>query len=342
MATAATCCAVAVVIALLGLASLCLGTPAIAPSRLTALGADPVAGVLVGQVRMPRLLIGLVGGACFAIAGLLLQETLRNPLATPELLGIGPGAALVVATVVVWSLPVASSCVPLLALAGALAGGAVTVLVARSVRSSTAALLAGAAVGAAMSALVVAVTSMAEQLQVQALFKYLSGSLAGLTWAQVIPGLVWAGLLLPWAWASLPWLLVLRLGDETAAAVGARVARARWLTLALAAALVAAVISATGPIAWIGFLGPHIARALAPHRDARTWLPLSAAMGAIVTVTADLGARLWFAPVETPVGAWTAMLGVSVAVIGLTTGGRRRRGTRVPQRLARTATMARR
>ena len=301
----------------LGLGSLCLGTPNLAPARLLDLTGDRLAAVLVGQVRLPRLAIAVVAGAGFAVAGLLLQECLRNPLATPELLGMGPGAALVIATLVVFSAPVPLGWYPPLALGGALLGGVLTLAVTRNARTPTGVLLGGAAVGAALNALVVAVTSMAEQLQVQALFKYLSGSLAGMTWAQAAPALAWAALLLPLSVATLPWLAALRMGEQTAASLGVPVTRARWLVLALAGTLVAACVSATGPVAWIGFLAPHIARWATPSASVAVWLPLAAVIGAVVTVAADLGARLWFAPVETPVGAWTAVLGVVVALFSI-------------------------
>lgn len=307
--------AVAALLAILlavAVASLCLGTPLVPPANLLSLDAEPrsVAAVVVWELRVPRLVIAMAAGGALGVAGLLLQESLRNPLATPELLGVGPGAALVVAVIVVWNLPVPLSLYPVAALGGALIGGLVTLLVARRVRSPTAVLLSGAAVGAAFGALVVTVVAMAEQLQVQTLFKYLSGSLAGITWRDARPALIWLAVLLPVTALAVPSLRVLRLGDDAAAALGLGVQRVRAWILLVVALLVAVCVSVSGPIAWIGFLGPHLARRIAPAGTAAGWLPLSALTGAVCTAAADLAARTLFAPVEIPVGAFTAVVGV--------------------------------
>ncbi|TKV59217.1 iron ABC transporter permease [Nakamurella flava] len=304
--------------------TVCLGTPTVSPAALLDLVAQPkVAGIVVTELRLPRLLVALVAGAALGACGLVLQESLRNPLATPDLLGVGPGAALVMAVVVVTGLAVPAALYPVAALMGALAGGGLTVLVARSVSGPTAVLLVGAAIAAAVSGLVVAVVASAEQLQIAALFTYLAGSLAGVTWATAIPALLWLAALLPLTLLTVPALDILRLGDDTAAALGLRPQRTRVLLLLLVATLVAGVVAVAGPIAWVGFLAPHLVRRLHPHARTRSWLGLAMLAGALVTAVADLAARLVFAPVETPVGAWTAMAGVAVGFAGLARSGRR-------------------
>lgn len=305
------------------LLTLCLGTPTVSPTALLDLGAQPkVAGIVVTELRLPRVLVALVAGAALGACGLVLQEALRNPLATPDLLGVGPGAALVMAVVVVTGLAVPAPLYPVAALAGALAGGALAVFVARTVTGPTAVLLVGAAIAAAVSGLVVAVVASAEQLQIAALFTYLAGSLAGVTWATATPALLWLAVLLPLTVLVVPALDTLRLGDETAAALGLRPHRTRALVLLLVATLVAGVVAVAGPIAWVGFLAPHLVRRLHPHARTRAWLGLAMLAGALVTAVADLAARLAFAPIETPVGAWTAMAGVAVGLAGLVRPGR--------------------
>ncbi|WP_420123403.1 iron chelate uptake ABC transporter family permease subunit [Nakamurella sp.] len=299
------------------LAALCWGTPALGVGPMVrALGGDGdrLVVTVVNQLRAPRVVAAITAGAALAVAGTLLQAVLHNRLATPDLLGVGPGAAVAVAAVVVFGLPVPGAAFPVVATAGAAAGGAITLAAARGLREPSSVLLAGAAVGAALGALVVSVTSMAEQLQVQLLFRYLSGSLAAVTWAQVTPMLAWTAVSLLAALALAPWLSVLVVGDRTAGTLGLPVYRVRRLAVAVAVLLVAGAVSVAGPIAWIGFLGPLLVHLVLPGVGVVGRVPLSALAGALVTVAADLAARLAFAPVESPVGAWTAVVGIALAV----------------------------
>ncbi|AZI58964.1 iron ABC transporter permease [Nakamurella antarctica] len=317
----------AIALMAVSVAALCIGNPMLAPTSLfSVLGQpDSLEYVVLFELRLPRLLLGAAAGAAFAVAGLLLQESLRNPLAVPELLGVAPGAALVVATIVVLGIPVPTAWLPVLSLIGALSGGILTLSIARRMTTPTAVLLGGSAVSAALGALVVAVVAMGEQLQIQTLLRYLSGSLAGLTWPQVSPSLIWLLCLIPLTVLAVPALGVLRLGEEVAASLGIKVSRTRLLILFLAALLVAIPVSVCGPIAWVGFLAPHLARRLFPLASAKVWIPMSALAGAVFTTTADLAARTVFTPLETPVGGWTAIIGVSVGAVLL---GRRRRNAR--------------
>ncbi|MFD0475051.1 iron chelate uptake ABC transporter family permease subunit [Nonomuraea thailandensis] len=97
-------------LAAVALAGLCLGTPFVSPHDLLSLAPDSIAHVVVWELRVPRVLIGLLGGAAIGTAGLLLQESLRNPLAVPEMLGVSTGAALAVSVCVVWTLPISPRC----------------------------------------------------------------------------------------------------------------------------------------------------------------------------------------------------------------------------------------
>ncbi len=125
----------------------------------------------------------------------------------------------------------------------------------------------------------------------------------------VLAAAPWLVLSVPAAVLAAPVLAVLRLGDEAAGALGVRVERARAAALAIAVVLVGPIVAVCGPVAWVGLLAPHLARRLRPADDALGWLPLSALCGALVVI-ADLVARLALAPIETPLGAWTAMAGV--------------------------------
>ncbi|MFI7639544.1 FecCD family ABC transporter permease [Nonomuraea sp. NPDC049400] len=302
-------------LAVVALAGLCLGTPFVAPQDLLVAAPDSIAHVVVWELRVPRVLIGLLGGAAIGAAGLLLQESLRNPLAVPEMLGVSTGAALAVSVCVVWALPVPPSLYALAGLLGAALGGLVTLAAARTGRSAGGVLLIGAAVSTGIQALLLAVMATADRLQYDMLFRYLVGSLSGLMWEQTSRSLPWFAAAIPLVVLCVPALGLLRLGDDTAASLGSRVNRARLGVLAVSTLLIGAVTGPCGPIAWVGFLAPVTARRLRPHAGVRSWLPWSAALGALVTLTADLAARLAFAPVETPLGAWTALSGVLAGAI---------------------------
>ncbi|MEU3057325.1 FecCD family ABC transporter permease [Streptomyces griseus] len=303
--------------------ALSLGTPYVPPARLPAtLGSDGLAGLVVTELRLPRMVLALLAGACLGAAGLVLQEALRNPLAVPEMLGVSSGAALGVAAPLVLALSVPLGLQPFLALAGAALGGLLTLVAAGFGRSPSAVLLSGAAVAAALQAGLLVLMVMADQLGLQLIYRYLLGSLSARTWDDVTGLLPWLAVAVPALVLCVPVLGVLRLGDDDARALGVRVERARVAALGIAVVLIAPVVAVCGPVAWVGFLAPHLARRLRPDGGAAGWLVRSAVCGAIVVLCADQPARLALAPVETPVGAWTALVGVPVGVVLLKRGRR--------------------
>jgi iron complex transport system permease protein len=316
-------------VGLLAAASVCalsLGTPYVPLHRLPGalLDADStLAGIVVTELRVPRLVLALIAGLCLGAAGLVLQEALRNALAVPEMLGVSSGAAFGVAAPLVLAVSIPTAVQPLLAIGGAVLGGGLTLLAAGLGRSPSAVLLTGAAVAAALQAALLVLMVMADQFDLQLIYRYLLGSLSARTWDDVTGLWPWLLVALPALVLCAPVLSVLRLGDEDAEALGVRAQRARFAALAIAIVLIAPVTAVCGPVAWVGFLAPHLARRLDPAADAVRWLPWSAAWGAVVVAVADVPARLALAPVETPVGAWTALLGVPVGVALLRSGPRK-------------------
>ncbi|MGR8011936.1 FecCD family ABC transporter permease [Streptomyces hypolithicus] len=311
----------AAVLAVAAGVALCLGTPYVPPHRIpAALGADGLEGVILTELRLPRLVLALAAGACLGAAGLVLQESLRNALAVPEMIGVSSGAALGVAAPLVLSLSVPAVVEPLLALGGAVLGGVLTLLAAGFGRSPAAVLLTGAAVSAALQAGLLVLMVLADQLDLQLIYRYLLGSLTARTWDDVAGLWPWLLVAAPALVLCAPVLGVLRLGDDDARAMGVRVRQARLGALAIAVVLIAPVVAVCGPVAWVGFLAPQLARRLRPEADALSWLPWSAIWGALIVLCADQPARLALAPVETPVGAWTALLGVPAGVVLLRLG----------------------
>ncbi|MFC5996333.1 FecCD family ABC transporter permease [Pseudonocardia hispaniensis] len=292
-------------------ASLSLGQPLVVPARLpSVLAADGgLEHVVVTELRAPRLLLAVLAGAGLGVAGLLLQESLRNPLAVPELLGTSSGAAAAVAVTVGFGLTVPGA--PLLpALVGAAIGTLLTVLAVRGAVGPAAVLLIGAGVSAALQAMMLAALSMADSREQGVLVRYLLGSLSGTTWSTVaatLPGLL---LGLPLAVLALPALGLLRLGGEAASVLGLRPGAARLGVLAIACLITAAVVGPCGPVAWVGFFAPQLAARVAPRVGLAARLAACAGLGAMVVGAADLAARTVLYPVELPVGGLTAVVAV--------------------------------
>ena len=285
---------------------------------------DPGQVLVVQRLRLPRVLVGLLVGAALGAAGALTSSVVRNPLATPDVLGVTAGASAGAVGVLLlgWPLPL-----PLAALAGGLAAAAL--VAGLSWRNSTGASL--VLVGIALSACATALTSFllvrAEVTDAQRAVLWLTGSLNGRGWEHVRPLLLAAGVLLPLAVVLARSLSTLRLGDDLARTLGTSVTAARLGLLAVAVALAAAATAAAGPVAFVALVAPQIALRLAatPGPTVAT----SAAAGALLVVAADLAGRaglqsLGLTTTELPVGAVTALLGAPVLLVLLrrTTRGR--------------------
>jgi iron complex transport system permease protein len=304
--------------------ALCLGSPVLSPvAALRSIGEpDGLEHLWVWELRAPRAAIGATCGAAFGLAGLLLQRSLGNPLAVPELLGVSGGAACAVAVLVVTGAGVGSAWFPPLAIAGGLAGGVLTVLAAEGAPSATRVVLVGSAVSAALAAITVSVAASADRLQLQALLRYLSGSLVGLYWDDAVVVLPWvlgAGAL---ACLVVPATRLLALGDDASRAAGLHPGRTRLAVLVVAAVLVAVPTAFVGPVAWVGFAAPQVLRMLGSDLSAGTEAVAVCAAGGVVVLAADLASRTAFAPVETPLGAWTALAALLLAAVVLVARGR--------------------
>lgn len=287
-------------------------TPRISPAGLWDVlrgGGTPLDRVLITELRVPRFVLGALGGAMLALSGALLQDAMRNPLAGPELLGVTAGATIVVAAITILHLSVLLALIPWLALAGGLLAGGLVIVLMRRTDDPIRLVLVGAALTALLNAAVIVLMSYGTQSDIGVLFLFLVGSLANRTWIQV-------RLILPWALVGIPLALftaralnVLQLGEDVARGLGLPVLRVRVLVLVLSAALVAAVVAVSGPIAFVALLAPHLVRRALDTSDARVVLPCCALVGAALLTGADVLARLTFDPLELPVGIWTTLLG---------------------------------
>ena len=278
--------------------------------------AERLARLSVRELRAPRVALAILGGAALGLAGAMMQDGLRNPMAGPELLGVASGASLVVAVVTMFQVPLLLVFYPWAALIGGLVAGAVVIFAAKGARSPLQVVLIGVAVTAFINACIIALISLAGTSgSVLVLFYFLLGSLANRTWEHVWIAAPWVAVCLPLGLLLARPLNTLRLGDHAAQSLGMRVGRVRTLVLLLGAGLVAAVVAVTGPIGWIGLLAPHLSRRVLRSEDPRKVLAFSALVGATLLTIADVGAKLAIAPAETPVGLWTAVLGGPVLLL---------------------------
>lgn len=297
----------------LGVLSVSVGTfPVSVSDVIRAFAGDAPADVafVVRELRLPRAVVGAFVGAAFGMCGAVFQTVARNPLASPDVIGITAGASAAAVLVIV----TADASQPIVLAAAAVIGAlgtaaAIGALAWRRGRRVTPyqLVLVGIGVTAALSSVISFLLTRADVYDIQRVVVWLTGSLNARTWdhaAVVAPA---ALVIVPLLAAGRRPLRVLELGDDLAAGLGVRVGAVRAVTLAGAVVLAAAATAAAGPIAFVALAAPQIARRAA--RAGEPVLLASAACGAALVLAADLAARTTFAPIELPVGVVTAVLG---------------------------------
>ncbi|AFL95439.1 iron(III)-siderophore ABC transporter permease 1 [Thermococcus cleftensis] len=275
--------------------------------------------LIVWNIRLPRIVAGLLVGASLAIAGAVMQGFLRNPLATPFTMGVSHGAMFGASLAILLGAGYAESsgrisldnpyAVVLFAFIGAISATAVILTLARLRGLSPEAIILA---GVAMSSLFVAMTTLvqyfADELQLAAMVYWSFGDLGRATWREdAIMFLTFAPvftyfLLRRWD------LNASAVGDEVAKSVGVEVERIRLVSTFLAALITAVSVAFVGVIGFVGLIAPHAVRLIAGG-DYRFLIPLSALTGALLLVTADTLARLIISPAVLPVGIVTSFLG---------------------------------
>lgn len=276
------------------------------------LGHDvPGASFTVGRLRLPRAVLAVLAGTCFGLGGVTFQTMLRNPLASPDIIGISSGAsAAAVFAIVILGLGGAQ--VSLFAiLAGIAVALAIYALAYRGGVLGTRLVLIGIGIAATLDAATSYILEKAPQWELQEAMRWLAGSLNGASWEQTLPVLVASCVLVPVLLLLSRSLSILQLGDDTASALGVRTELTRVLLIVAAVGLIAFATSATGPIAFVAFLaGPIAVRLVGPHGS-----PLipAAMIGIILVLGADLLGQFAF-DTRFPVGVITGALGAPYLV----------------------------
>ena len=261
---------------------------------------------IVLQNRLPNALTGLLAGMALGVGGALFQSLLRNPLASPDVIGISlGGSAAVVLSMVVWNLQG-------LPLIGAAFFGAVAVALCihfisrRGNDVGGSLILTGIAVAAMLTAIIQFVLTRADERVVGDTYRWLTGSLNSSTWPHLGLFSLVTLVLIPVALLAGRWLRLLELGDEAAASLGLRVEPARLALVVIGSALCAAAVAFTGPLAFVSFMAGPLARLL---NRGRTSLLLAGLCGAALVLVAETLAHSAFGTVVLPVGVVTGALG---------------------------------
>ncbi|CAL9562445.1 Ferric enterobactin transport system permease protein FepG [Streptomyces sp. enrichment culture] len=268
---------------------------------------NPGQEFVVNELRLPRVLVGLLVGASLGLGGALFQAISRNPLGSPDVLGLGQGATAGALTVIVLLSGSAAQVT-----AGALAGGLVTglaiyVLAWKRGVHGYRLVLVGIGVNAIVTAINGYLLTKADIVDATRAVVWMTGSLSGRGWEQVWPLLVLCAVLVPLVLVNARGLRMMEMGDDISHALGVRVERVRMLLLVAAVLLTASATAAAGPVGFVALTAPQLARRLT-RSPGPNLLP-SLCMGAALLVTADWVSQRAFGADQLPVGVVTGVLG---------------------------------
>lgn len=307
-----------IVAALVFIISTGLGDMKISPMTVVSVffgGGTDMERLVVQSFRLPRIIVALMVGMALAIAGGILQGIIRNPLASPDILGITGGAAVAVVGFLAYfsnesnALTVSIKWMPLAAFVGA---GTIALLVYFLAWKNGVSPIRLVLIGIGISALMQAFTTLmmilgpiyrASQANI-----WITGTVHGSTWANVATVVPWTVVLMIIAFVMARKLNVQELGDEIATSVGGRVQRQRFGLLMVSTALIGSSVAFAGGIGFVGLMAPHMARRLVGSAFGAL-LPVSALIGGILVMVADLIGRTLFSPLEIPAGVFTAGIG---------------------------------
>lgn len=284
---------------------------------------DSVGGNLdfiVRNIRLPRALAALGGGAMLAVSGLLLQVFFRNPIVGPFVLGISSGATLMVSLVMLTSFTVGMVGVvpyltPVAAFAGALGAMSLVMAVAARVKQGVTLLITGIMIGYLTSAVTSLLITFAEAERIKGFNLWQLGSFSGYTWTELTVMMSIGAVLLVLVYGISKQLNAFLLGENYAATMGVNIRRFRIALVFISCGLSALVTATAGPVAFVGLAVPHMARLAMGTSDNKLLIPATALIGALVCGFCDIVARMLFAPIESPLSAITSFFGAPVVIL---------------------------
>ena len=259
------------------------------------------------EYRLPRAVLAILLGGALAISGVLVQSVVRNPLASPDILGINNAAGLVAVSVLIFLPNLAFYWMPIFAFLG----GVLSFVILWVVCGFNFRPIKMAIIGVALSALWAAISHylmLTNPVEINTAMLWLTGSLWGRSWSYLNVVLPWLVVLLPLPFIFCRDLDTLGLGENKASTLGVTVNKVQISVLVLAVALSTTAVAICGPIAFLGLVAPHLARRLVGGRH-RTLLPAALIIGALLLQLSDILARVIDPPTELPAGILTAIIG---------------------------------
>ncbi|MEC9483068.1 MAG: iron ABC transporter permease [Halomonas sp.] len=265
---------------------------------------------IVWELRLPRILLAVLVGAALAVAGAILQGVVRNPLTTPDVIGITSGAAMAaVVFLALFRTSLSIHWLPASALLGALLAAVLVFSLAwKNGVSPSRMVLVGIGLSAAMGAATTLLIVVSDDAAAMYAYVWLTGSLYAAQWEDVIGMLPWLLIATPLCLAYARHMDALALGDLVAQGLGVNVLRSRLVLMACSVALAGAAVAFAGGLSFVGLIAPHMAARLVGRGFARL-VPASALMGALIVLFADLLGRVAFLPKDLPAGIFVSGIG---------------------------------
>lgn len=261
-------------------------------------------------LRLPRILMALLVGAALGVAGLILQGIIRNPLAAPDIIGVTSGASMGAIIFIVYFMgSVGIQFLPLAAISGAAIISFIIYLLSwRKGVTPIRMVLIGIGISALAKAVVTMLLVISEVAATTKAYLWLTGSLYGANMTDVYLLLPWVALLLPLTFVLARTVNVKELGDDIATGLGVKVQVYRLLFLLISVMLAGSAVAFAGGIAFVGLVAPHMSRLLV-GRSFAGLIPVTAIIGGIIVIVADIVARTAFLPKDLPTGVFTAAIG---------------------------------
>ncbi|MEJ8548065.1 FecCD family ABC transporter permease [Brevibacillus borstelensis] len=266
--------------------------------------------IVVLNLRLPRIVAAVIVGAALAVSGAILQALVRNPLASPDLIGTTTGAtAAAVAFISFTNGAFSIHWLPLVALVGGFFSASLTYMAAwrRGISPLRMALI-GVSISSAMSALTVFFMIAGPLHLANQALGWMTGTIYGTSWEHVFVLLPWVSGFLLLTFLQIRYLNIQELGDDMAKGAGVNVEKKRLTLIAISVALASAAVGIAGGISFVGLMAPHMARKLV-GTGYGSLLPASAILGGMFVLLADLIARTLFVPLDIPAGVFTATIG---------------------------------
>jgi iron complex transport system permease protein len=260
--------------------------------------------------RLPRMLLALLAGAALGVAGLILQGVIRNPLGSPDIIGITGGASLAAVVFISFFADTLSiKWLPMAAITGAgIMSMIIYILAWKKGVTPIRLVLVGIGMAAAMGALTTMMLVLGNSYSTQQAYLWLTGSVYGANWVDVYSMLHWVLIFIPLTLFFSRTINAQELGDQVAAGLGIRVQLHRFGLLFISVVLAGSAVSFVGGMGFVGLIAPHIARGLV-GRSFGSLVPVAALTGGLIVFLADVVARTFFLPLDLPAGIFVSGIG---------------------------------